>query len=57
MVGSGLSPSEIARDLNLSIKTVSTYRKRILEKLGLKTNAQLVHYAVTHKLAETPVHG
>lgn len=46
LLGRGRTPTEIASDLTLSVKTVSTYRTRILEKLGLKTNAQIVHYAV-----------
>ena len=50
-IGSGQTPTQIANELNLSIKTVSTYRTRLLNKLGLKTNAQLVRYAITHKLA------
>lgn len=52
MIGSGLTATQIARELNLSIKTVSTYRTRILEKLNLKTNAQLIHYALTNGLTE-----
>jgi DNA-binding NarL/FixJ family response regulator len=51
MMGSGMTPGQIARELRLSVKTVSTYRARILEKLGLNTNAQLIHYALTHGLA------
>ena len=34
----------------VSVKTVSTYRKRLLEKMGLKTNAELMHYALSHHL-------
>lgn len=52
LFGKGQMPSEIARHLNLSIKTVSTYRARLLEKLGLKTSAQLIRYAVTHQLLD-----
>lgn len=46
----GLSPTEIASELNISIKTVSTYRTRILEKMSLKTNADLTYYAIKNEL-------
>jgi two-component system invasion response regulator UvrY len=46
----GLSPTEIASELNISIKTVSTYRSRILEKMSLKTNADLTYYAIKNGL-------
>ena len=46
----GLSPTEIASELNISIKTVSTYRSRILEKMSLKTNADLTYYAIKNEL-------
>ena len=45
-IASGRTVSEIASDLELSVKTVSTYRSRILEKMGMRTNAQLTHYAI-----------
>ncbi len=47
---SGLSSGEISDKLNLSIKTVSTYRTRLLQKMNLKNNAQLTYYAVKHNL-------
>jgi DNA-binding NarL/FixJ family response regulator len=50
LIGSGLTVSEVAAKLSLSSKTVSTYRARILSKMGLSTNAQLIKYAVDHKL-------
>jgi RNA polymerase sigma factor (sigma-70 family) len=50
MIGAGRTVSEIAAELGLSVKTVSTYRKRILEKLRLRTSAELIHYAVVNKL-------
>ena len=40
----------IARELALSVKTVSTYRARLLQKMGLHNNAELVHYAFQHQL-------
>lgn len=46
----GLSPTDIAAELNISIKTVSTYRTRILEKMSLKTNADLIYYAIKNNL-------
>lgn len=46
----GLSPTEIANELHISIKTVSTYRTRILEKMSLKTNADLTYYAIKNEL-------
>lgn len=52
LFGKGRTPTEIAKELSLSVKTVSTYRTRILEKLNLKTNAQIIHYAVTHDLVQ-----
>ena len=51
LIGSGLTLSEVAARLALSPKTVSTYRARILSKMGLATSAQLIKYAVDHKLA------
>jgi DNA-binding NarL/FixJ family response regulator len=52
MIGSGRTVSEIATELVLSVKTVSTYRARVLEKMKMRTNAELTHYAVRHGLAE-----
>ena len=52
MIGSGKTVSEIATELSLSVKTVSTYRARILEKMRMRTNAELTHYAVRHGLVE-----
>lgn len=50
MIGSGKTASEIANALCLSIKTISTYRARILEKMHLKNNAELTYYTISHKL-------
>ena len=49
-LGSGLTVSQIAGELALSTKTVSTYRTRILEKMAVATNADLVRYAARHGL-------
>jgi DNA-binding NarL/FixJ family response regulator len=53
MIGSGLTVSDIARDLDLSVKTVSTYRARVLEKLGMRTNAELMRYAIQNSLLDS----
>jgi DNA-binding NarL/FixJ family response regulator len=47
----GLGPTEIGDKLHLSVKTVSTHKARILEKLGLGSTAELVRYALDNKLA------
>jgi two-component system invasion response regulator UvrY len=44
-IASGRTASEIALELHLSVKTVSTYRTRVLQKMNLKTNADIMHYA------------
>jgi two-component system invasion response regulator UvrY len=51
-IGSGQAVGEIATILNLSVKTVSTYRTRILEKTGMKSNADVVQYVMRNKLVE-----
>jgi len=48
----GKSVSEIAAKLFLSVKTVSTYRTRILEKMGMKTNADITYYAIKNNLVQ-----
>ena len=50
LIGSGKTVGEIAALLALSDSTISTYRARILEKMGMKTNAELTHYAIQNKL-------
>ena len=52
LIASGKIVSEIATELSLSVKTISTYRTRILEKMGMKNNAELMHYAIQHRLVE-----
>jgi two-component system, NarL family, invasion response regulator UvrY len=51
-IGSGRQPRDIAGELSLSIKTVNTYRARILTKMDMETNAQLIRYALQHGLVE-----
>jgi two-component system invasion response regulator UvrY len=53
MIGSGRTISDIARDLGLSVKTISTYRARLLDKAGMKTNAELMRYAIQNELLES----
>jgi DNA-binding NarL/FixJ family response regulator len=49
-LGSGMMVKDVATQLRLSAKTVSTYRTRLLEKMGLESKADLVRYVVTHQL-------
>ncbi|MEO7726466.1 MAG: response regulator transcription factor [Burkholderiales bacterium] len=51
-LAAGQAVSKIADELFLSVKTVSTYRTRCLEKMGLKTNAHISHYAIRHDLID-----
>jgi two-component system, NarL family, invasion response regulator UvrY len=50
LLARGRTASQVAAKLRLSVKTVSTYRTRLLDKLGLKTTADLIRYAVDHRL-------
>jgi two-component system, NarL family, invasion response regulator UvrY len=52
MIGSGKQVSEIAKTLSLSVKTISTYRAHILEKMKLKNNAELTYYVMQNGLKE-----
>ncbi|AZG09537.1 DNA-binding response regulator [Pigmentiphaga sp. H8] len=52
MIASGRTLTQIAEEISLSPKTVSVYRARLLEKMKLKNNAELTHYALKHKLVE-----
>ncbi len=52
MISSGKTLSQIAEELNLSVKTVSVYRARLLEKMKLKNNAELTHYGLKHGLTD-----
>ncbi len=51
MIGEGKSVGQIALELSLSVKTVSTYRARLLEKMGLQNNADLIRYVIDHGLS------
>ncbi|MDP8247339.1 MAG: response regulator transcription factor [Candidatus Tritonobacter lacicola] len=50
MIASGKTVKEIAEELILSVKTISTYKARILEKMRMKSNAELTHYAIKNRL-------
>jgi len=52
MIASGKTVKEIADEIALSVKTVSTYRARILEKTGMRTNAELIRYALQTQLVD-----
>jgi two-component system, NarL family, invasion response regulator UvrY len=52
LIASGKTVTEIGDALSLSVKTISTYRTRILEKMKMKTNAELMHYAIKHHMLE-----
>ncbi len=52
MIASGMTVGDIAVKLNLSVKTVSVYRTRLLEKMQLHNNAELTHYAIKNRLVE-----
>ena len=54
MIARGVSVSQIARELSLSVKTISTHKTRILEKTGLANQAELVRYALEHQLLDEP---
>jgi DNA-binding NarL/FixJ family response regulator len=54
MIGQGRTVSEIAGELSLSVKTVSTYRARILEKMDMRTSAELMRYVIAHQLVPLP---
>jgi len=52
LIASGKTVSEIAEEMSLSIKTISTYRTRILEKMGMTNNVELARYAMKHNLIQ-----
>ncbi len=52
MIASGLTVKQIAEELAISVSSVSTLRSRILAKFGMKTNAQITHYAIKHDLVK-----
>jgi two-component system, NarL family, invasion response regulator UvrY len=52
MIASGKTPSGIAEEMSLSVKTISTYRVRLLRKMKMKSNAELTHYAIKNNLVD-----
>jgi len=52
MIASGKTITEIAEELSLSDKTISTYRSRVLEKMEMKNNAELTYYAIRNKMVD-----
>lgn len=52
LIGAGKSIAEIARELSLSQSTVHTYRTRVLEKMKMHSNAEIIHYAIKNKLVD-----
>jgi DNA-binding NarL/FixJ family response regulator len=52
LIASGKAVSDIAKELSLSVKTISEYRSRVLLKMKLKNNAELTHYAIKNQLIE-----
>ena len=51
-IARGISPAVMANELGLSVKTVSTYRARILEKMAMRSNAEIAAYAVRNELVD-----
>ena len=52
LIASGKTPTEIGRLMSISVKTVSVYRARVMEKMRLKNNAELTHYAIKNQIVE-----
>jgi two-component system invasion response regulator UvrY len=50
LLASGKTVGEVSRELSLSVKTISTHRARIMDKMKMKTNAELTHYAIKNRL-------
>jgi DNA-binding NarL/FixJ family response regulator len=52
LIAKGKNTKEIAAELSLSIKTIGTHRASLLDKMEMKSNAELTHYAIQHKLVQ-----
>jgi DNA-binding NarL/FixJ family response regulator len=52
LIASGKPVSAIAKELSLSVKTISTYRTRVLQKMGMANSAELTHYAIQNHLVD-----
>jgi DNA-binding NarL/FixJ family response regulator len=57
MLAAGHTVSDVAAKVNLSVKTVSTHKSRLMQKLGVSTNTELLRYAIQHRLTEDPAGG
>lgn len=51
MIGVGKSVSEIANEMTLSVRTISTHRARVLEKLNIRNNANMIRYVIDKQLS------
>ena len=54
MLANGKSVTDIGEELNLSVKTVSTHKARLMQKMNMASQADLIRYAITHRLVEAP---
>ena len=54
MLVAGKSVTDIAERLNLSVKTVSTHKARIMQKMNMTNQAELIRYAISHRLVDDP---
>jgi DNA-binding NarL/FixJ family response regulator len=52
MLASGQSVSDIGEELHLSVKTISTHKARLMQKLGVNTSNELIRYAIVHRLTD-----
>ncbi len=52
MISQGKSVGDIAEELSLSVNTITSYRSRVLEKMNMKTNAEIIRYALKHQLVD-----
>ena len=52
MLANGKSVTDIGEELNLSVKTVSTHKARLMQKMGMHSQAELIRYAIGHKLVD-----
>ena len=52
LLGEGRSVRDIGQELGLSVNTVNSYRSRLMQKMGLQSNAEIIHYALRHNLVE-----
>ena len=52
LIGAGKTMNEICHELSLSLSTINTYRTRVLEKMNIHSNAEIIHYAIKNKLVD-----